>query len=54
MDDGFIATATYVESKGFELWIESGEVTHWMPLPEPPIQREVDTDGKHLQKLSLV
>ena len=35
MDDEFIATATYVENKGFELWAESGEVTHWMPLPEP-------------------
>lgn len=39
MDDGFIATTTYAESStsiGFELWAESGEVTHWQPLPEPP------------------
>ena len=36
MDDGFVATTTYVENEGFELWAESGEVTYWMPLPEPP------------------
>lgn len=36
MDDEFIATATYVKNEGFELWAESGEVTHWMPLPAPP------------------
>jgi hypothetical protein len=36
MDDEFIATATYVKNKGFELWAESGDVTYWMPLPEPP------------------
>ncbi len=36
MDDEFIATTTYVENDGFELWEDSGEVTHWMPLPEPP------------------
>lgn len=36
LDDGFITGADY-EKDGFELWAESGEVTHWMPLPEPPI-----------------
>lgn len=36
-DDGFIATATYmVKYKDWELWQDAGEVTHWMPLPEPP------------------
>lgn len=46
MDDGFIATATYVENEGFELWADSGEVTHWMSLPAPP--RESEADGKGL------
>jgi len=36
MDDEFIATTTYIKKDGFELWADSGEVTHWMPLPEPP------------------
>lgn len=36
MDDGFIATATYDKNNGWELWAESGEVTHWQPLPGPP------------------
>lgn len=36
MDEGFIATTTFVENEGFELWAESGEVTHWQPLPKPP------------------
>ena len=35
MDDGFIATTTYVKDEGFELWADSGEVIAWMPLPEP-------------------
>ena len=35
MDDEFIATANYVKNEGFELWAESGKVTHWMPLPAP-------------------
>ena len=35
LDDGFITGADY-EKDGFELWADSGEVTHWMPLPEPP------------------
>lgn len=34
MDDEFIATATYDKDNGWELWAESGEITHWMPLPE--------------------
>lgn len=34
MDDGFIATTTF--SGDWELWAESGEVTHWMLLPNPP------------------
>ena len=36
MDDGFIASATYDKNNGWELWDESGEVTHWMELPQPP------------------
>lgn len=36
MDDGFIATATFVKGDGFELWAEAGEVVYWMPLPQPP------------------
>lgn len=37
MDDGFIATTTF--SGDWELWAESGEVTHWQPLPNPPKQK---------------
>ena len=33
-DDGFIATVTY--GADWELWSDSGEPTHWKPLPEPP------------------
>lgn len=36
MDDGFIASATYDKNNGWELWADSGEVTHWMPLPDAP------------------
>lgn len=36
MDDEFIATATYDKNNGWELWEDSGEVTHWMPLPDAP------------------
>lgn len=36
MDDGFIYAATYDKNNGWELWADSGEVTHWMPLPQPP------------------
>ena len=42
MDDGFIATATYADD--WELWDDSGEVTHWMPLPEPPEEGDNDTN----------
>lgn len=34
LDDGFITTAIW--DNGWELWADAGEVTHWMPLPEPP------------------
>lgn len=40
MDDEFIATATFVEGEGFELWDESGEVIAWQHLPEPPRKEE--------------
>ena len=33
-DDGFIATADYIEGE-WELWADAGEVIAWMPLPEP-------------------
>ena len=36
-DDGFISTVTM--SGDWELWDDSGEVTHWMPLPKPPKAR---------------
>lgn len=36
LDDGFITSATYAKNEGWELWADSGEVTHWMPLPNPP------------------
>lgn len=36
MDDEFIAMATYDQNNGWELWAESGEVTHWQPLPKSP------------------
>lgn len=35
-DDGFIATVSTDENCEWELWADSGEVTHWMYLPEPP------------------
>lgn len=34
LNDGFIATAIW--DNGWELWADAGEVTHWMPMPEPP------------------
>lgn len=34
LEDGFIGTAVWDD--GWELWNDSGEVTHWMCLPEPP------------------
>ena len=34
LEDGFIGTAVW--DGGWELWNDSGEVTHWMCLPEPP------------------
>ena len=34
LNDGFIATAIW--DNGWNLWADAGEVTHWMPLPEPP------------------
>ena len=36
MSDEFITAADYTRNEGFGLWEDSGEVTHWMPLPEPP------------------
>ena len=36
MDNGFVATTDFTKDGGFGLWLESGEVTAWMPLPEPP------------------
>ena len=44
MDDDFIASATYDKNNGWELWAESGEVTHWMYLPEPPEEDNDDTN----------
>lgn len=35
MDDGFVATTDYTVDDGFELWVDSGEIVAWMPLPEP-------------------
>lgn len=34
-DDGFIATTCILDGE-WELWADAGDVTHWMPLPEPP------------------
>lgn len=43
-DDGFITTTSYTADENgemdWELWAGSGEPTHWMPLPEPPKERE--------------
>ena len=36
MNDEFITATDYTRNGGFGLWKDSGEVTHWMPLPEPP------------------
>lgn len=38
-DDGFICTASYRHEE-WELWADAGEVTHWMPLPEPPVEEQ--------------
>lgn len=35
-EDGFIATVSTDENGEWELWADSGEVTHWMHLPSPP------------------
>ena len=34
LNDGFIATANYIENK-WELWADAGEVIAWLPLPKP-------------------
>ena len=43
-EDGFIATTSYKANENgetdWELWADSGEPTHWMPLLEPPKERE--------------
>ena len=53
--DGVMQCAQYLIS-GYddrELWVldhyykEQGEITHWMPLPEPP--EEVRDDGAHIE-----
>lgn len=36
LDDGYIGVTWYSADEGFDLWADAGEVTHWMPLPEPP------------------
>lgn len=36
-DDGYIATASIEFDGEWGLWVNSGAITHWMPLPEPPI-----------------
>ena len=35
-DEGIIEATTYDKDAGWGLWVEAGEVTHWMPLPAPP------------------
>ena len=35
-DEGIIEATTYDKDDGWGLWVEAGEVTHWMPLPAPP------------------
>jgi hypothetical protein len=35
--DNFIATSDFIEGE-FQLWADSGDVTHWAILPEPPTQ----------------
>lgn len=44
-DDGFICTVDTDENGEWELWADSGEPTHWMPLPEPPVEAE-EGDGE--------
>lgn len=41
LEDGFIGTAVWDD--GWELWNDSGEVTHWMCLPEPPKEARNDS-----------
>ena len=36
MNDEFITATDYTRNEGFGLRKDSGEVTHWQPLPEPP------------------
>jgi len=40
-DDGFITGVEFADD--WELWAESGEVTHWMLLPAPP---KIEKEGK--------
>lgn len=41
-DDGFIASVDYISGNGFMLWVDSGEVNAWMPLPEPYESKQGD------------
>lgn len=37
-DDGFISTVNTNKEGEWKLWADSGEPTHWMPLPELPAE----------------
>lgn len=43
-DDGYVSSAEWIDGE-WDLWVDSGKVTHWMPLPEPPAQDEGDTQS---------
>lgn len=50
-DDGFIATVSTDDLGDWELWADSGEPTHWMPLPEPPGVEQM-TNGDRIRMFS--
>lgn len=39
LDDGFIAVVEIEADGEWGLWADSGNVTHWMPLPQPPMDK---------------
>lgn len=45
-NDGFIATVSTDKNGEWELWADSGEVTHWMCLPSPPRKDSYESNLK--------
>ena len=53
-DDGFICTDETDESGDWMLWADSGEPTHWMPLPEPPKKDEGEIEMTVQERLEII